>query len=480
MTREQPRLNEHEPAQTLATPSGAVRICYIDTSLRTDLGHYANSCRNIAGEFRRRQLSVDVYGNRSMPASMAKRLGATPFFRHAGFENILAHLPISVLFRADYLLGRTSFLQDLKSIWHRGPYDFLYLNSILPAQLAALATWLRTFPNGEAPAVVAEFGSPSGTGMADQVTQGGLNWRRHTPFYIEAAGLFRGDVQRPLLFTFDPIASADFASLLQMPVETMPTVHAGTEPPRLRCRRDGRITVSFLGHQRADKGYHLVPEIVRGLLAQSLPIRILVHNGDPENDPISQELEAMAKDLPELVFEHAPADAKYWQDLLERSDLIALPYEPPRYRASYSAVAVEAVSAGIPLVVPAGTTMEALMQSYQAGATSFSDWDACEIVKAIEMAVNDFEKLAQMSAAGASRRNNENGAQNFVDRLLQLRPIESKTRIQYRIKIGERVFNLVLDAFFSITMNAMRAARAILLFYRRSTRKFRTAASRAD
>ena len=55
------------------------------------------------------------------------------------------------------------------------------------------------------------------------------------------------------------------------------------------------ITVSVLGHQRPDKGYHLMPEIARLLLAHEPDIRLLVHNGAPDVMPrIQEEMRAHA------------------------------------------------------------------------------------------------------------------------------------------------------------------------------------------
>lgn len=304
--------------------------------------------------------------------------------------------------------------------------------------------------------------------------QGALDWGRHTRFYLEAAKIIGACAQRPLLFTFDAAASATYTGLLQLPVVTMPAVHAQGKAPRLRQRRDGRLTVSFLGHQRREKGYLLVPEIARRLLARAAPVRILVHNSDPEGDPTSRELEAMAKSSPDIVFEHAPGDAAYWQSLLERSDLIALPYEPARYRASYSAIAVEAVSAGVPMVVPSGTTMEALALAYQAGATAFAGWDPLGVADAVERAASNFESLAQMSLSAASRWIEANGAQRFVDRLLELLPAEAKPKPQLAIYFGEQAFASALDVFFFVTRKATTSARAALVACRTLAPKLRS------
>jgi hypothetical protein len=71
---------------------------------------------------------------------------------------------------------------------------------------------------------------------------------------------------------------------------------------------------------------------------------------------ISQQLRALASENPRVAFIEKPQF--HWLDLLDRSDLIVLPYEPNRYRRSGSGVATEAVSEAIPMVVPPGSTME--------------------------------------------------------------------------------------------------------------------------
>jgi hypothetical protein len=399
-----------------------MRVCYIDASLRSNIGHYANSCRHIVGEFRRRNADVDVYGNRALEPGLAEELGAIPLFRHGTYDTIVAYFLVSVLQPVDYRMARSSFLCDLRAVWRRGPYDLVFVNSVMPAELAAVGLWLNSFPAAAVPRVAMEFGAPTGDGIHDPYLGGW--WQQFPRFYRQAAVILgRRRSDSLFLFTFDAAASAEYAKLLGRPVETMPAVHVGRQEPRRRVRRsDNRVTIAFLGHQRLEKGYHLIPAIIRQLRARAVPVTVLVHNGDPDEVTVDRELRSMAADAPHLVFEHRTADARYWQDLMDRSDLIVLPYDPTRYRASYSAVAVEAAGEGIPMVVPAATTMETLVNTVQGGGTVFAGWEASAVSDAIEKAVADFESLASRAMAGAVEWRRANGAARFADRLLVAMP----------------------------------------------------------
>ncbi len=334
--------------------------------------------------------------------------------------------------------------------------------------------WLDSFPPGTAPSVAIEFGAPTGTGISGKARQdsGQLlrdpDWPQLLPLWRKAAALFRNGAERLLPFTFDSAASSDYSLLLGRSVETMPAVHRGPAAIRLRSRQDGKVMVAFLGNQRTCKGYHLIPEIAKLLQQRSVPARLLVHNGDTEDDPVSRELRAMAAAHPDFAFEHRPAGGAYWQELLDRSDLIVLPYEPLRYRASYSAVAVEAVSTAIPIVVPAGTTMETLSQSCRSGAVTFAEWNATAVVNAIQQAVADFENRADLARSGAESWRQANGAERFAERLLELVPLRLEQPGELPSMRGERVVNLALDSVFAINAAGVRGLRACLNVYRRT------------
>ena len=87
------------------------------------------------------------------------------------------------------------------------------------------------------------------------------------------------------LATFDPTSSEAYQLLLRRPMNTLPNPRTRVTNVKLRLRGHGQpITVAFLGHQRGEKGYHLVPEILAQLEHRfaSDHVRFLVHNGEPQ------------------------------------------------------------------------------------------------------------------------------------------------------------------------------------------------------
>lgn len=222
-----------------------------------------------------------------------------------------------------------------------------------------------------------------------------------------------------MFFTFDSAASRDYSHLLGLDVEVLPPVHTGGDIRQRTGDESKQLVIGFLGLQRPEKGYHLLPDVLRRLLRKDLPARFLVHNGDIHETTVGSELRELASADKRVQFYQRPADQSYWNKLLDGTDIVVLPYEPIRYAASYSAVAVEAVSCGLPMVCPKGTTMQTIAARYQENYGGIEDWTANAIVDATVEAVAGFQQLSQSAYEGAKRWAMENGASAFVPRLLE-------------------------------------------------------------
>jgi hypothetical protein len=401
-----------------------MRVIYADPGLRDDLGHHANSCRTIRRELARRGVTVMVLAFAQVTQALREELHAMPFFRAYTYWQTDGDPVAGWLNSFDSSVRAT--IQDLQRLQGVSADDIVYLNSAQPAQFMALVQWVQSRPTQQRPHVVMELGTDPGIDVTfasapDQPTLHLRDYRTdpRPMFYRHAAcQLTDQDLARFHMITFDPTASAIYTTLLGRPVGVLPLPQTAAAAVTPRTARRP-LTVSVLGHQRPDKGYHLMPQIARQLLAHEPAITLLVHNGAPGDMAETQaELRAQAATNPSLVLNEQVAGPALWQDLLNQSDLILCPYEPARFAASYSAVATEAVANAIPLVVPANTTLSRLLQRYGKPGATFHSYDPAGIVAATRHALANFDPLATRAAAAADQWNTTMGVGNMVNALL--------------------------------------------------------------
>ncbi len=381
----------------------------MDAALVGNLGHHANVCRHITGELRRRGITVDILANARVEHGLIEELNASPAFHHYPYAKITSRKA------ANFHLARVSFIADFSRATRDRQYDLIYASSVLPAQMAAVILWAQThYSAADMPPIAFELGLPSGVGGVTSE-----NWGRYTRQYRSAARRIRKDYAgKFLFFTFDEASSGDYSKLLGFAVDFLPPAYAGSEVRLRSGDEEGRPVVGFLGQQRPEKGYHLIPDVLRRLADQDVGARFLIHNGVTKETALDRELRELAAADSRIRFDQQPADKSYWNGLLDSTDIVVLPYEPSRYAASFSAIAAEAVSCGLPMVCPQGTTMKTLAERYQNNPIGIAGWTAEAVADAISDAVRNFPELARSAYEGADRWAIENGAQVFASRLL--------------------------------------------------------------
>jgi glycosyltransferase involved in cell wall biosynthesis len=413
---------------------------YLDPGLRNDLGHHANSCRLITGELRDLGVGLSVFAHTAIePALRAELRAAAHFRRHTytafDFDPVAGWL-------TSFTLAATDTAHDLARLPPPDPDDIVYLNSAQAPQLMAMLTWMRGLPHGRTPHVMIEFGTDPGVDL--ERAPGGVrvvvrDVRRdpRAVLYRHAASLLNDvDRSRLHLFTFDSRSSQLYGFVLKTGVGVLPLPHIARTEVRSRVGAKP-VTVAVLGHQRPDKGYALVPDIVERLLEQRPDIRLLIHNGAPNEMAETQlKVRALLDGRPQITVDERLAGPEIWQGLLRQSDLILCPYPAWRFASAYSAVAAEAVACAIPLVVPAYTTLSELVERYGGGGTTFATHDAPAIVAAVIEALDRFDELAGIADRGALRWHATMGARSMVKALLSLPKREGPGRGRVEITTG--------------------------------------------
>ena len=400
-----------------------MRFFYLDPGLVADVGHHANFCRYIAGELRARGVETPVYGHKDVEPALQTELGVIPHFRAYTYKDKDDDPFCSWLTGFDRFARVTC--EDLFKLPEMEPADVIFTTSARPVQLSALIEWRRAVPPDRRPTVVVES---VGTGLAVRRGPNGLQVSvrspdldsRSTLFRLLAGRLPREDRARFHFVTFGPVPSALFQHLLEFPIRTLPMPFGAVTP--LRSRAGARPTVvAILGHQRLDKGYDRLPEIVEELLRARDDIRLLLQNvapiGPPETAPA---LRAIAARDDRLILEETPAGRKRWPELLEMSDLVLCPHRPEFYIAGLSTVVAEALANGIPVVVPADTPLEVLLTECGGPGMAFVRFEPASIAAATGRVLDDFDRFATLAHAAALHWPETRGPARMVDALMSL------------------------------------------------------------
>jgi glycosyltransferase involved in cell wall biosynthesis len=400
-----------------------MRLFYLDPGLRNDVGHHANYCRYIGGALRARGVEMLVYARQSVEPTIQSELGAIPYFRYHTYQTVDPD-PIAG-WLTDFITISKTTRQELHQLPAMVPGDVVYFSSVRPAQLLALLEWRDALEPDRRPAIVVES---VGTGLRVERTPDGTQASVPHPQLDPRATLFRYASNwlpreanaRFHFITFGQIPSQLFNLILDYPTQTLPLPYPAIIP--LRNRAGTRpITVAILGHQRSEKGYDHLPEIVEALLRSCSDIRLLLQVVDPLGPPkIQVRLREIAASNDRMMLEERPAGERLWSQLLERADLILCPHRREYYLVGLSTVVAEAFANGIPVVVPAGTPLETMVAECGGAGTTFDRFEAAAIVAATTQALDRFDDLAGLAYAAALRWPELRGPTRMVDHLLSL------------------------------------------------------------
>lgn len=401
-----------------------MHVYYADAGLRGHSGHHADQCRALTDELKARGVATTVLGYAEIEPAIRSALGAEPFFRSYLYWQYDRNPERD--WRGAFDAAAQQTREDLARLHRIGADDVIYLPASTSTQLMGAALWLADLPAGRAPRVVMEFGMDPGVDV-EPTEAGGVKLTLRDPRIEASATLCR--LTAPQLRKLDRTrlrigyacanGAAVYAKLLEYPVEVPPIWHEASGRARSRVGKRP-IVAGVLGHQRnPDKGYHLVPELVRALLQSHSALRFRVHNSAPDDMPeahAAMRALAAADHRIELV-EHA-VDRAGWSALLASIDLILCPYSPRRYQLLPSGIQAEAIANAIPTVVPAGSDLARLSDAFGGTSTSFLRNDVASVLDASRRLLDRYDEYAAVAFAAADRWRRQHGPANVIDRLL--------------------------------------------------------------
>lgn len=166
-----------------------------------------------------------------------------------------------------------------------------------------------------------------------------------------------GDRRRLVAYSETEAMAAFYRALLPFDVAVAPGagINLPNAPGGLHSDTSDCPRLTMAGFANRSKGYRLLPGAVPELLRRHATSHFTVHGivagSDAEDDAwIFDDLERLG---PRVAVRRGVLSDEDYVDLLARTDLLLLPYDPDAYRSRGSAISSQAQQLGIPIVAPA-------------------------------------------------------------------------------------------------------------------------------
>jgi hypothetical protein len=346
-------------------------------------------------------------------------LRARPVFRQY-VKDFLSHAPDPQTALGQFETLSEALLKDLARFTGLSSEDCIFVNEACLPQLNGTAAWLKGFAPATRPRIIVQFAVSDLKPFAEG--------SRDPEILLSVAGrlkpLLGAELRTNLkLVAADEAVASYLESVLEYPVECWPSPQRGRkDAPERRAKNAGRL-VAILGHQTAEKGVALVPELASQLLAQHPDSAMLVHSASPTKVlGVEHQLLALEKVNKRLVLLHGVLPFDRWQHILSSIDLAILPYEPNEFRHRGSWLLDEFIAHGVPALVPAQTEMAKRLRSFGVTDQEFQAHTPESICAAVDRVLSRSEAMVKRSQAAQTMWNATQGAQRVAANLLSWFP----------------------------------------------------------
>jgi hypothetical protein len=298
------------------------------------------------------------------------------------------------------------------------PSDCVLVPTTTENHLAGYLGWMKGFDPREAPLFVVHLMFPSGVAVAPggrSVVEDPLR----ALFYRLADRVGQEPGPPVHLYASGGQHAAEFSALLGRPVPPHP-VPIRPEPGAPAPAR----ALLFAGDARIDKGVALLPELMPRLAAAHADWRFAAHvnaaSSWGEARAAAEALPAVAAAAANIELTTGRLAPEAYAGLLRGARIALFPYDPALSRRKSSGVLWEAISLGLPVVVPEGTWLEHEARHWGAGHVAYRSHGVAAIAEAFAEALPGIATLQARSAEAGERYRAANGAAALVDQVAAL------------------------------------------------------------
>lgn len=391
-------------------------LLLLDPNLDREHGHHLEWDLAIARAALARGEPVRIIAHRDYPADSAGGIPVLPWFTFTTYATASTD-PVAGRYD-DFRLFNETLAADLAALppetLHAG--DAVLAPTLTENHLLGYATWMKGLDTTRAPLFLLHllFPAGAGTGPTDPLT---------ALFY--RLGLRKAEEPGPdiHLFAAGPQIARDFTAMLGRPVMPHPIPLA---PRRATPRPPGArpACLLFAGDAKPDKGVLLLPALADTLATAHPGWDFVIHaNKATAWGPAAsalQDLATIAARRANIRLHTARLDRPAYEAMLEAADALLCTHDPAAYATKSSGVVWEAISLGLPLIVPRDTWLSRETEEWNAGAATAARHTTEALADAFETFLAERQRLTRASAAAADRFHAANGPDRLLDQLWSL------------------------------------------------------------
>ena len=400
-------------------------VVYLDTGLVDFIGHHSAVCRTLLAAFRRRGIAPRVLLSCKASADVVREFRAIPQFRYFTGDWYLYGLRMDAqsekALTNQFSNAIEYLLADFDTLDRFLRPSLIFISSAHGPIVQAAALWLASRDRADCPVILLDMNLPTGTYYtggyaASDIVIPPIEACYMTAIYRTAAQELAAHADLPLAITVLSAGTARLTeAVLQRPV-TVSCMSQGVGTSRRRRQMGDRLIAGVLGHQgREAKGFAHIRELLPQLRALRPQVHVLIHDCEEGDKALTPEFRQWAASDPGIELVVGSQDTEGFARLLDRVDLLICPYRPAMYKNVASGMMADAIANGLVTVIPAGTSMHALLRSTGGGGEVFVEWTVPSILAAVLRAVDRFDELAALAYKAAWAWEETHGPDRFID-----------------------------------------------------------------
>jgi glycosyltransferase involved in cell wall biosynthesis len=397
------------------------RLLIVEEALKNHAGHWYEYDKAVYDINRDLGVATWIAAHRDVSADVRATLPAEPVCSHTNWDGLYAH-PAAWRRYVGIAHHNARVYRTLNGFLsaHK-PFDCIFVPTVIIHHIAGWRALVTRHLDRSFGRLVLFFRNNIGSYASDSRTP---TFRRTSILWHYMLRSFAVHIKSGAvcLATDSDRLATEYELVSGIRPMVFPSPRIALPQKRVHSAAAARETFTFgcLGPARFEKGIDLLLEAIRRFLVANpiANVRFLIQwNQDVlcEDGSVYRPDPALEQDSRVLILRDQLDSAGY-ERLLEDIDCMVLPYRRESYFARISGVAVEAVTAGMPVIFTKDTWVEDLVHEVGAGIGVLSgDIDGLE--RAIETMLNQHVDICSRAQMRADLARNEHSAERFAVQL---------------------------------------------------------------